>query len=127
VPAEETVSVRYMVEDVASAVDFYTRHFGFTVGVNAPPAFADVYRGRLRLLLAGPSSSAGRPMPDGARPGPGGWNRIHFVVDDIAAEIERLRSEGVRFRNDTVTGPGGKQILVQDPAGNLIELFQPAG
>ena len=126
-PTEEAVSVRYMVDDVAAAVDFYTRHFGFTVGINAPPAFADVHRGRLRLLLAGPSSSAGRPMPDGARPGPGGWNRIHFVVDDIGAEIERLRGEGVRFRNDTVTGPGGKQILVQDPAGNLIELFQPAG
>ena len=124
--AEETVSVRYMVDDVSAAVDFYTSHFGFTVGMNAPPAFADVYRGNLRLLLAGPESSAGRPMPDGARPGPGGWNRIHLIVPDIEAEVTRLRSEGVRFRNDVVTGPGGKQILVQDPAGNLVELFQPA-
>jgi catechol 2,3-dioxygenase-like lactoylglutathione lyase family enzyme len=126
VPDEETVSVRYLVDDVAAAVDFYTAHFGFKVGMNAPPAFADVFRGHLRLLLAGPSSSAGRPMPDGARPGPGGWNRIHFVVADISSEIDRLRSEGVHFRNDVVTGPGGKQILVQDPAGNLVELFQPA-
>ncbi|MEX0789834.1 MAG: VOC family protein, partial [Actinomycetota bacterium] len=78
------------------------------------------------LLLSGPTSSAGRPMPDGRTPGPGGWNRIHFVVDDIEAEVERLRAEGVRFRNDIVTGPGGKQILLDDPAGNPIELFQPA-
>ena len=125
-PNEESVSVRYMVDDVAAAVEFYTGHFGFTIGINAPPAFAEVFHGRLRLLLAGPASSAGRPMPDGARPGPGGWNRLHFVVDDISSEIERLRAEGVRFRNDVVTGPGGQQILVQDPAGNLIELFQPA-
>ena len=125
-PDEQTISVRYLVHDVAAAVDFYTRHFGFAVGMNAPPAFADVTRGNLRLLLSGPDSSAGRPMPDGARPGPGGWNRVHFIVDDIDGEVSRLASEGVRFRNDIVTGPGGKQILVQDPAGNLIELFQPA-
>jgi catechol 2,3-dioxygenase-like lactoylglutathione lyase family enzyme len=122
---EDTVNVRYMVEDVSSAVDFYTKHFGFKVGMNAP-AFADVFRGNLRLLLSGPQSSAGRPMPDGTHPVPGGWNRIHFVVDDIAAEVERLRAEGVRFRNDIVTGPGGKQILLDDPSGNPIELFQPA-
>ncbi|HZP58285.1 MAG TPA: VOC family protein [Dehalococcoidia bacterium] len=121
----DTVSVRYMVDDVPRAVDFYTRHFGFTVGVNSP-AFADVYRGNLRLLLSGPQSSAGRPMPDGARPAPGGWNRIHFVVDDIAAEVARLRGEGVRFRNDIISGPGGQQILLEDPAGNPVELFQPA-
>ena len=125
-PVNETVSVRYMVDDVGAAIDFYTSHFGFAVGMNAPPAFADVTRGNLRLLLSGPDSSAGRAMPDGARPGPGGWNRIHLIVDDIDAEVSRLASEGVRFRNDVVTGPGGKQILVQDPAGNLIELFQPA-
>ena len=123
---DEMVSVRYMVDDVAAAVEFYTRHFGFSPRTNAVPAFADVTRGRLRLLLAGPDSSAGRAMTDGARPGPGGWNRIHFVVDDIEREIARLESEGVRFRNDVVSGPGGKQILVQDPSGNLIELFQPA-
>jgi catechol 2,3-dioxygenase-like lactoylglutathione lyase family enzyme len=123
---EGRVNVRYMVDDVDSAVDFYTKHFGFTVGTNAAPAFADVVRGHLRLLLSGPKSSAGRPMPDGRDPGPGGWNRIEFVVDDIAAEVERLRAEGVRFRNDIVTGPGGKQILLEDPSGNPIELFQPA-
>lgn len=124
--SESTVSVRYMVDDVPSAVDFYTKHFGFTVGANVSPAFADVYRGNLRLLLSGPQSSAGRPMPDGTHPAPGGWNRIHFVVDDIASEVQRLRAEGVRFRNDIVTGPGGKQILLDDPSGNPIELFQPA-
>jgi catechol 2,3-dioxygenase-like lactoylglutathione lyase family enzyme len=123
---EDRVNVRYMVDDVRSAVDFYTKHFGFTVGTNAAPAFADVVRDHLRLLLSGPTSSAGRPMPDGRNPGPGGWNRIEFVVDDIAAEVERLRAEGVRFRNDIVTGPGGKQILLEDPSGNPIELFQPA-
>lgn len=130
-PAEDIVdipfvNVRYMVDDVAAAVAFYTRHFGFTPNINAP-AFADVTRGNLRLLLSGPQSSAGRPMPDGERPGPGGWNRLHFIVDDLAAEIDRLRAEGVTFRNEVVTGPGGSQILVQDPAGNVVELFQSAG
>jgi len=123
---EGTVNVRYMVDDVATAVEFYTRHFGFTTLSNQAPAFADVVRGNLRLLLSGPTSSAGRPMPDGRQPEPGGWNRIHFVVDDIDAEVERLRSAGVSFRNDIVSGPGGKQILVDDPSGNPIELFQPA-
>ena len=122
----ETVSVRYMVDDVAAAVDFYTSHLGFEVNTNYPPAFADVVRGNLRLLLSGPKSSAGRPMPDGEQPEPGGWNRIHLITDDFDAEIERLKAEGVRFRNDVVSGPGGRQILVQDPAGNLIELFHPA-
>lgn len=124
---DELVSVRYMVDDVEAALDFYTRHFGFEVNLNAAPAFADVVRGRLRLLLSGPKSSAGRPMPDGAQPGPGGWNRIHLIVPDIHAEVERLRAAGVSFRNDVVTGPGGSQILVLDPSGNVIELFQPAG
>jgi catechol 2,3-dioxygenase-like lactoylglutathione lyase family enzyme len=124
---EETVNVRYMVDDVDAAVDFYTKHFGFTLRSNAAPAFADVVRGNLRLLLSGPTSSAGRRMPDGQKPGPGGWNRIEFVVEDIAAEVERLRAEGVNFRNDIVTGPGGKQILIEDSSGNPIELFQPAG
>ena len=123
--SEEIVSVRYMVNDVPVAVDFYTKHFGFTVGMNAP-AFADVFRGNLRILLSGPQSSAARPMPDGAQPAPGGWNRIHFIVEDIAAEVERLRAEGVRFRNDIISGPGGKQIVLEDPDGNPIELFQPA-
>ncbi len=121
------VHVRYMVDDVEAAVVFYTTHLGFTVLTNAGPAFADVKRGNLRLLLSGPSSSAGRPMPDGRQPSPGGWNRIHLLVDDIEAEVARLRGAGVRFRNDVVTGPGGKQILLDDPSGNPIELFQPAG
>jgi catechol 2,3-dioxygenase-like lactoylglutathione lyase family enzyme len=123
---EDMVNVRYMVDDVQAAIDFYTGHLGFTLRFNAAPAFADVTRGSLRLLLAGPQSSAGRPMPDGRKPGPGGWNRIHFIVPDIAAEVARLRAAGVRFRNDIVTGPGGKQILIEDPAGNVVELFEPA-
>ncbi|MDQ1415491.1 MAG: hypothetical protein QOF81_1104 [Acidimicrobiaceae bacterium] len=123
---EETVSVRYMVDDVEASVAFYTGLLGFTVLSNAAPAFADVKRGNLRLLLSGPSSSAGRPMPDGRVPAPGGWNRIHFVVDDLRAEVDRLRANGVQFRNDIVTGPGGSQIVLDDPSGNPIEFFQPA-
>jgi catechol 2,3-dioxygenase-like lactoylglutathione lyase family enzyme len=122
----EMVSVRYMVDDVDAAVAFYTRFLDFKVLTSFPPAFADVARGNLRLLLSGPKSSAGRPMPDGARPGPGGWNRIHLIVDDIAAEVARLRDAGATFRNDILVGPGGKQILLQDPSGNVVELFQPA-
>ncbi|HEX3290394.1 MAG TPA: VOC family protein [Gaiella sp.] len=122
----ETVSIRYMVDDVEEAIDFYTGNFGFTLGHNAAPAFAEVLRGNLRLLLAGPASSAGRPMPDGRKPEPGGWNRIHFIVDDIAAEVDRLRGNGVGFRNEIISGPGGRQILADDPSGNRIELFQPA-
>jgi catechol 2,3-dioxygenase-like lactoylglutathione lyase family enzyme len=124
---DELVNVRYMVDDVEKAVDFYTTVFGFTVRTNFAPAFADVVRGNLRLLLSGPKSSAGRPMPNGRTPEPGGWNRIHFIVDDIDAEIERLRAADVKFRNDVISGPGGQQILLEDPAGNPIELFQPAG
>jgi catechol 2,3-dioxygenase-like lactoylglutathione lyase family enzyme len=124
---EDTVNVRYMVDDVVEATEFYTEHLGFTLRSSFPPAFADVTRGNLRVLLSGPESSAGRPMPDGAKPRPGGWNRIHLITADLAGEIERLRAENVSFRNDVVTGPGGSQILVQDPSGNLIELFQPAG
>ena len=119
------VSVRYMVDDVDKAIDFYTKQFGFELGQNASPAFAEVVRGNLRLLLAGPKSSAGRPMPDGRQPVPGGWNRIHFVVDDIDAEVAQLRDAGATFRNDIVQGPGGKQILLQDPSGNVVELFEP--
>jgi catechol 2,3-dioxygenase-like lactoylglutathione lyase family enzyme len=123
---DDLVSVRYMVDDIDEAIDFYTKQFGFELGQDASPAFAEVVRGNLRLLLAGPKSSAGRPMPDGRQPVPGGWNRIHFVVDDIAAEVDRLRSAGLSFRNDIVSGPGGQQILLDDPSGNPIELFQPA-
>ena len=124
---DEMVNVRYMVDDVDAAIEFYTKHLGFEVRMSAAPAFADVMRGHLRLLLSGPASSAGRPMPDGAKPGPGGWNRIHLIVPDIAAEVARLRQAGVSFRNDVVTGPGGSQILLEDPSGNVVELFQPAG
>ena len=124
--AEQPVNVRYMVNDVQASVDWYTTHLGFSEVSNAAPAFADVKRGRLRLLLSGEKSSAGRAMPDGTRPQPGGWNRFELVVDDLQAEVARLRSKGLRFRNDVVTGPGGSQILLEDPSGNLIELFQPA-
>jgi catechol 2,3-dioxygenase-like lactoylglutathione lyase family enzyme len=123
---DELVHVRYMVDDVEAAVAFYTTHLGFTLRTSFPPAFADVVRGRLRLLLSGPASSAGRPMPDGRRPAPGGWNRIHLIVDDVAGEVERLRAAGLTFRNEIVTGPGGRQILLDDPSGNAVELFQPA-
>jgi len=126
VPDADIVNVRYLVDDVDTSVDFYTRHFGFTVGISSP-AFADVYRGKLRLLLSGPQSSAGRAMTDGDRPGPGGWNRIHLIVDDLDREVARLTTEGVRFRNEIVSGPGGAQVLAIDPSGNLVELFQPAG
>jgi catechol 2,3-dioxygenase-like lactoylglutathione lyase family enzyme len=123
----EIVNVRYMVDDVAEAVDFYTSILGFEPLMNAAPAFADVKRGHLRLLLAGPTSSAGRPMTDGTKPGPGGWNRIHFIVDDLDAEVAGLERAGARFRNDMVVGPGGKQILLLDPSGNVVELFEPGG
>src|SRR3954466_6970369 len=121
-----TVNVRYMVDDVEEAVAFYTKVLDFEILNGCAPACADVARGNLRLLLSGPASSAGRPMPDGAKPAPGGWNRIHLIVDDIEADVARLRRAGARFRNDIVEGPGGKQILLQDPSGNVVELFQPA-
>ena len=120
-----SVHVRYMVTEVEAAVAFYTSHLGFTLLSKTLPAFADVARGDLRLLLSGPTSSAGRSMPDGPQPAPGGWNRIHRIVEDLAAEVLRLRAAGVHFRNDIVTGPGGSQILLDDPSGNPIELFQP--
>jgi catechol 2,3-dioxygenase-like lactoylglutathione lyase family enzyme len=121
----EIVNVRYLVDDVAASVDFYTRHFGFTVGMSSP-AFGDVYRGNLRLLLSGPQSSAGQAMADGERPVPGGWNRIHLHVEDVEREVARLTEAGVPFRNEIVSGPGGAQALAVDPSGNFIELFQPA-
>ena len=124
--SDATVNVRYMVHDVETAVAWYTTHLGFTLLSSAAPAFADVRRGPLRLLLSGKTSSAGRPMPDGQQPSPGGWNRIQLIFDDLAAEVEKLRAAGLRFRNDMVSGPGGLQILLQDPSGNLIERFQPA-
>jgi catechol 2,3-dioxygenase-like lactoylglutathione lyase family enzyme len=121
-----TVSVRYIVDNVEAAVAFYTTHLGFRLLTSTLPAFADVTRGDLRLLLSGPTSSAGRPLSDGRRPAPGGWNRIHLIVEDLAGEVERLRKAGLPFRSDIVTGPGGSQIVLDDPAGNPVELFQPA-
>ena len=120
----EQVNVRYMVDHVETAIAFYVEHFRFTLLSNQAPAFADVSRGHLRLLLSGPRSSAARPMPDGRQPSPGGWNRLHFVVDDLASEVERLRAAGVTFRNEIIKGPGGSQIVLDDPSGNPIELFQ---
>ena len=125
-PESPSVNVRYMVGDVAAALDFYTRHLGFAVQADMRPAFASVTLGALRLLLSGPTSSAGRAMPDGKRPEAGGWNRIQLIFGDLAAEVARLRAAGLKFRNDIVKGPGGAQILLEDPAGNLVELFQPA-
>jgi catechol 2,3-dioxygenase-like lactoylglutathione lyase family enzyme len=123
---DNTVHVRYLVDDVQAAIDFYTTHLGFVPNTTYLPAFADVQRGNLRLLLSGPRSSAGRPMPDGRTPHPGGWNRIHLLVEDIDAEVARLGAAGVVFRSEVVKGPGGKQIVLDDPAGNPVELFQPA-
>ena len=120
-----TVNVRYMVDDVDAAVAFYTAQLGFKLISKTLPAFADVALGDLRLLLSGPASSAGRPMPDGRRPAPGGWNRIHLIVEDLRSQVEQLRNAGVRFRSDIITGPGGAQIVLDDPSGNPIELFQP--
>ncbi len=122
----ELARVRYLIDDVRAAVDFYTTHLGFTVELDAAPAFAAVVRGPLQLLLSGPKSSAARPMPDGATPAPGGWNRIQIVVENISAEVERLRAAGVGFRNDIISDPGGQQVLLQDLSGNFVELFQPA-
>ena len=121
-----TVNVRYILDNVEAAVTFYTTHLGFRLLTSTFPAFADVTRGDLRLLLSGPTSSAGRSLPDGRRPAPGGWNRIHLIVDDLAGEVERLRKAGLSFRSDIVTGPGGSQVVLDDPAGNPVELFQPA-
>ncbi len=125
-PTDEMVSVRYLVDDVAASVAFYREVLGFEVLNDFGPAFADVARGRLRLLLSGPASSAGRPMADGECPSPGGWNRIHLIVEDLAAEVDRLAARGARFRNEIVDGPGGRQVLLLDPSGTVVELFQPA-
>ncbi|ESU20362.1 glyoxalase/bleomycin resistance protein/dioxygenase [Flavobacterium enshiense DK69] len=115
-----------MVEDVDKSVDFYIKYLGFSLIRNNAPAFADVVKGNLRLLLSGRTSSAGRAMPDGTLPFPGGWNRIELVVEDLSAEVTKLKKQGLHFRNEIITGPGGSQILLIDPSGNFIELFQPA-
>ena len=117
--------VRYLVDDVDAAVAFYTDNLGFTLQQQMGPAFAIVSRGDLSLWLSGPKSSAARAMPDGRQPEPGGWNRLVVEVDDLESKVEELKEVGLSFRNDVVTGPGGKQILLEDPAGNVVELFQP--
>ena len=124
--ATETVNVRYIVNDVEASIAWYTQNLGFKLLTQHLPAFADVQLGALRVLLSGPTSSGARAMPDGEQPVPGGWNRIHLVVADLAAEVARLKARGVRFRNDVVKGPGGSQILLVDPSGNFVELFEPA-
>jgi catechol 2,3-dioxygenase-like lactoylglutathione lyase family enzyme len=118
-------TVRYMIDDVAAALTFYTTHLGFETESTALPAFAAVTRGPLRLLLSGPESSGRRPMPDGSRTAPGGWNRIQIAVDDLAQEVARLRAAGLHFRNEILSGVAGSQIILDDPFGNPIELFQP--
>jgi catechol 2,3-dioxygenase-like lactoylglutathione lyase family enzyme len=124
--ADAPFAVRYMIDDVAAAIAFYTTHLGFTLQQDARPAFAAVTRGGLRLLLSGPTSSGAQPMPDGRTPVAGGWNRIQLQVPDLAAEVARLRAAGVTFRNEILAGVGGAQILLDDPSGNPVELFQPA-
>jgi catechol 2,3-dioxygenase-like lactoylglutathione lyase family enzyme len=122
----QTVSIRYLVDDVVAALDFYTRHLGFSVELNAAPAFAAVTLGPLRLLLSGPGSSGALPMPDGRKPMPGGWTRFQLPVKDLEREVARLRAAGLPFRNEIVEGRGGFQILLEDPSGNPIELWQAA-
>lgn len=124
----DVVTVRYIVDDVAASIDFYTRHLGFAVDIDAAPGFAALSHGALRLLVnaANGAGGASQAMPDGRTPEPGGWNRIQITVTDLATEVDRLRGAGLRFRNDIVVGRGGSQILLEDPAGNLVELFQPA-
>jgi catechol 2,3-dioxygenase-like lactoylglutathione lyase family enzyme len=125
---KDMARIRYMIEDVDQAITFYTRHLGFTLEWNASPAFAQVMRGDLHLLLSGPQSSGARPLPDGQRPSPGGWNRLVIEVEHLPAVMETLKQAGVPFRrDDIVRGPGGQQIWIEDPSGNLIEVFEPAG
>jgi catechol 2,3-dioxygenase-like lactoylglutathione lyase family enzyme len=121
---DQYASVRYIVDDVQAAIDFYTANLGFTLNTSAAPAFADVVRGPLRLLLSGPASSGARATPDELAVA--GRNRIHLIVDDLDADVARHRDAGLTFRSEVVAGPGGRQILLADPAGNLVELFQPA-
>ena len=120
-----TVSIRYMIDDVPLAIKFYSTHLGFELEHDASPAFASVTRDGVRLLLSGKASSGRRAMPDGRVPVPGGWNRIHIQVEDLEAEVKRLRAAGLQFRNEIIHGPGGSQILLDDPSGNPVELFQP--
>ena len=125
-PIQGFHGVRYLVKDVSRSVEFYTRHLGFTLDHQQPPAFASVSIGDLTMLLSGPGASGSRPMPDGSRQEPGGWNRVVLRVDDLPGRIEALGKAGVHFRNEMEVGPGGKQIQLEDPDGNAIELFEPS-
>lgn len=126
-PTDDTVRVRYLVDDVEVAAAFYTTHLGFHPGVQYPPLLAEVLRGNLSLLLSGPESSTGQQLPDGRRPAPGGWNRIHLQVVDLGREVARLRAVGVPFRSDVIDAPGrGAHVVLEDPSGNPVELFQVA-
>lgn len=118
--------IRYLVSDVSESVAFYTEFLGFALVEQFGPAMAILTRGDLTLWLAGPAASASRPMPDGRKPAPGGWNRFVLEIDDLTTMFDKLRAKGATFRNDIVTGPGGRQILLEDPSGNVIELFEPA-
>lgn len=124
-PIQGFHGVRYLVRDVGRSVEFYTRHLGFTLDHQQPPAFASVSLGDLTMLLSGPGASGSRPMPDGRAQEPGGWNRVVLRVDDLAARIAAFRKAGLHFRNEMEVGPGGKQIQLEDPDGNAIELFEP--
>ncbi|MQA00263.1 MAG: VOC family protein [Dehalococcoidia bacterium] len=119
-------TLRYIVDDVDAALDFYTGHLGFALVERMGPPFAMVERDGLRLWLSGPGTSARRPMPDGREPAPGGWNRLVIEVDDLEGRVDSMRADGVLFRNDVISGPGGQQVLAEDPSGNVVELFQPA-
>ena len=125
-PVKGLWGVRYQVKDVKRSVDFYTQQLGLKLDMQNLPAFAQVSVGQLKLILSGPGASGSRPMPDGRQQEPGGWNRIVLQVDDLPAHIERLKKSGLRFRNEMEVGPGGKQIQLEDPDGNPIELFEPA-
>jgi catechol 2,3-dioxygenase-like lactoylglutathione lyase family enzyme len=120
------VGIRYMIDDVPAAIRFYTAHLGFSLEMDASPAFAAVRRDGVRLLLSGKTSSGRRAMPDGREPVPGGWNRMHIQVENLEAEVARLRGMGVAFRSEIISGPGGSQIVLDDPSGNPVELFEPA-
>lgn len=119
-------TIRYLVHDVPASIAFYTEHLGFALVQQMGPAFAIVAKGDLNLWLSGPQTSAARPMPDGRQPQPGGWNRLVIEVDDLETTVAAMKHSGVAFRNDIVTGPGGKQVLAEDPSGNPLELFEPA-
>lgn len=122
----QTVNVRYIVNDIDSSVEFYTTRLGFQIVQHVQSAFANISLGNLHLLLNKPGAGgAGQPMPDGTLPSPGGWNRIQIIVDNLATTVEQLKKDGAKFRNDIVVGNGGKQILLEDPSGNLVELFEP--